>query len=289
MVSETNPSPETNKSQIKPKKSIAGILLRIMITIIAAVILGAVTYFSAVGVIPYLDNRVFQPINDNQSKVQELKETQHALEDQILELSETLEFNQTLLGEGISAYQSTLDDMQQDIQKLHHEIISVQEAFDYRGHTITVYPQMLATLSAKQIANSLHLDILATAQFNASSVNRELDLLRILELLSRANQFLLHSNFGQAEDTLKTAKLDLLNLQERLPDFQQEVISNILDLVDQTIIDLPAKPALAAEKLELAWQLGINGLPQLDGEGNTGTITPTPYTQTSPTFTPTPP
>ncbi len=63
----------------------------------------------------------------------------------------------------------------------------------------------------------------------------------------------------------------------------------MLNLVDQAIIDLPAKPALAAEKLELAWQLGINGLPQLDEGGYTGTITPTPYFQTSPTFTPTPP
>ena len=289
MVSETNSSPETNKPQIKPKKSVGGILLCLTITIMAAVILGAVIYFSAVGLIPYLDNRVFQPIDDNQAKVQELKETQQALEDQILELSETLEFNQILLSEGISAYQFTLDDMKQDLQKLHHEIISVQEAFDHRGHTITVYPQILATLSAKQVANSRHLYALATAQSNSSSINRDLDLLRILELLSRANQFLLHSNFGQAEETLLAAKLDLLNLQESLPDFQRELISNMLNLVDQAIIDLPAKPALAAEKLELAWQLGISGLPQLDREGYTGTITPTPYIQSSPTSTPTSP
>ena len=289
MVSEPKPSPETNKSPIRQKKSIGGILLRLMITIITAVILGAVIYFSVVSLIPYLDNRVFQPINDNQAKVQELKETQQALEDQILELSETLEFNQTLLGDGISAYQSALDNLQLDLQKLQNEVISVQEAFDHRGHTITVYPQILATLSAKQIANSLHLDILATAQFNSSGVNQDLDLLRILELLSRANQFLLHSNFGQAEETLLAAKLDLLNLQESLLYFQYDVISSMLNLVDQAIIDLPAKPALAAEKLELAWQLGINGLPQLDEEGYTGTITPTPYIQTSPTFTPTPP
>jgi hypothetical protein len=288
MVSETNPSPETNEPQIGPKKTIGGVLLRLMITIIAAVILGAVIYFSAVGWIPYLDNRIFQPIDDNQAKVEELKGTQQAIEDQILELSETLEFNQALLGEGISAYQSTIDGMQQDINKLHQEVISVQEAFDYRGHTITVYPQMLATLSAKQVANSRHLDALATSQFNASSIYQDLDLLRILELLSRANQYLLHSNFGLAEETLKTAKLALLNLQESLPYFQQELISNMLNLVDQVIVDLPAKPALAAEKLELAWQLGINGLPQLDGEGNARTMTPTPSIQETLTSTPTP-
>jgi len=289
MVSETNPSPESNKPQDKPKISVGRILLRLMVTILTAVILGAVIYFSVVALIPYLDNRVLQPIDDNQAMVQELKETQKALEDQILELSETLEFNQALLGEGISAYQSTLDEMQQNIQSLHHDIISVQEDFDYRGYTITVYPQMMATLSAKQISNANNLSALATAQFNSSSIIQDLDLLRILELLSRANQFLLHSNFGQAEEALLAARLGLLNLQESLPYYQREVITNILNLVDQVIADLPAKPALASEKLELAWQLGINGLPRLDGEGYSGTITPTPYIQISPTSTPTSP
>ncbi len=288
MVSETNPSPETKKPQISQKKSIGGILLRLMITTLAAIVLGAVIYFSAVGWIPYLDSRVFQPIDANQMMVQELKETQQFLEDQILALSETLEYNQMMLGEGINAYQSTLDSIEQDLQMLHHEVISVQATFDLSSHTITVYPQMLATLTAKQDANARHIDALATAQFNSAGFRQEIELLRILELLSRANQSLLHSNFGLAEETLKATKIELTKLREDLPDFQREVITNMLDLVDQVVVDLPAKPALAAEKLELAWQLGISGLPQFDGEGNNGTKTPTPYIQPSLTSTPTP-
>jgi hypothetical protein len=147
---------------------------------------------------------------------------------------------------------------------------------------------MLATLTAKQDANARHIDALATAQFNSAGFRQEIELLRILELLSRANQSLLHSNFGLAEETLKATKIELTKLREDLPDFQREVITNMLDLVDQVVVDLPAKPALAAEKLELAWQLGINGLPQLGLGDNTGTITPTPYIQPSLTSTPTP-
>jgi uncharacterized protein YukE len=289
MVSKTTPSPETKKPQITPKKSIGGIILRLMITIIAAVVLGVVIYFSAVGWIPYLDNRVFQPIDANQKMVQELKETQQSLEDQIQRLSETLEYNQTMLGKGINAYQSTLDGLEQDLQMLQHEVISVQATFELTSHTITVYPQALATLTAKQDANARHLNVLATAQYSSTGIRQEIELLRILELFSRANQYLLHSNFGLAEETLKTAKLELTKLRENLPGFQREVITNILDLVDQVVVDLPAKPALAAEKLELAWQVGINGLPQLGLGNNTGTITPTPSVQTNLTSTPTSP
>ncbi len=84
-----------------------------------------------------------------------------------------------------------------------------------------------------------------------SGIYEEIGLLKVLDLLSRANQFLLHSNFGQAEEILQSAIIELTALQERLPGFQQDVISNILDLVEQTVIDLPAKPTLAAEKLDL--------------------------------------
>jgi hypothetical protein len=159
------------------------------------------------------------------------------------------------------------------------------------GNTLmaTQIQLQIATLTAQQSANDRHFSALATAQLSRSGIYGEIGLLKVLDLLSRANQFLLHSNYGQAEDILKSAIIELTELQERLPGFQQDVISNILDLVEQTIIDLPAKPTLAAEKLELAWQLGITGLLQLDYGEYIGTVTPTPYLNPDITPTPTPP
>ncbi len=293
MVSEKSPSPETNKPKIRPIKSISGILLRLMLTIIAAVILGAVIYFSAVGWIPYLDNRVFQPIDDHTVIIQELMETQSEMEDQITWLLGTIDSKQASLDEGITSYQLTQEIIELALQQLTEDISDIQATVGGNTHMGTTIPFLLSTLVPQQFANIRHIDALATAQMRKSyilqDILEEIELLKILELLSRTNQFLLHSNFGQAEETLLTAKLDLINLQENLPQSQREVISNMLNLVNQVIVDLPEKPTLAAEKLELAWQLGINGLPQLDREGNIGTITPTTYIQTSLTSTPTPP
>ena len=289
MVSETKPPPETNKPQIRPKISVWGILLRLMITIITAVILGTVIYFSAVGWIPYLDNKVFQPIDDHTVKIQELVETQSAMDDQITWFLGTIDSNQASQDEGITSYQLTQEIIELALQHLTEDVSDIQATVSANTHLGTTIPFLLSTLVPQQSANSRHIDALATAQMRNSEIQQEIELLKILALLSRANQFLLHSNFGQAEGTLLIAKLDLIKLREDLPPFQREVISSILNLVDQAIVDLPAKPALAAEKLELAWHLGINGLPQLDGEGNTGTTTPTPYIQASPTSTPTSP
>ncbi|MCK4489719.1 MAG: hypothetical protein KAU23_05635 [Anaerolineales bacterium] len=271
---------ETNQQELKTSKtSFPSILLRLLLAALAGTIIGAVVYFTAIGGwIPYLDQRIFHPIDKNRAVIMDVQATQLSLEVQIRRQQDINLSNQ-----------ATLDIIEYEIQQLNDEVQSIQSAVDTNTLFILRYTQDLATLEAKLSHTNMNLDALATAQFNSSSINNDLDLLRILELLSRANQYLLHSNFGLAEETLMTAKLDLLNLQESLPGFQQEVISNMLNLVDQVIVDLPAKPALAAEKLELAWQIGINGLPQLQGEGNTSTMTSTPYIQaTSLTSTPTP-
>jgi len=284
MNSETPPSPQVEKPQRAPHKSLGGILLRLLFTVIVAVLLGAVIYFSAVGWIPYLDNRIFQPIDNNLTQLRELVETQSVIEDQIASLLATLDTSQSAQEEDTSLHQITLEALQQDIQQLKNNTDNLLSAVSGNTHMATQIQLQMATLSAEQSANERHISALATAQMNSIGIFEEIELLKVLDLLSRANQFLLHSNYGQAKQILQSALIELTELQERLPGFQQDAISSILDLVEQTIIDLPAKPTLAAEKLELAWQLGITGLPQLGYGEFVGTVTPTPYL--TPTSTP---
>lgn len=289
MNSETPPSPQVEKPQRTPNKSLGGILLRLLLTVIVAVLLGAVIYFSAVGWIPYLDNKILQPIDNNITQLQELVETQSVIEDQIASLIATLDTSQSAQEEGTSLYQSTLEALEQDIQQLKDNTDNLFTAVSDNTRMATQIQLQMATLTAQQSANDHHFSALATAQMSRIGIFEEIELLKVLDLLSRANQFLLHSNYGQAEEILQSAVIELTDLQERLPGFQQDAISNILDLVEQTIIDLPGKPTLAAEKLELAWQLGITGLPKLGYGEYIDTVTPTPYLNPDLTPTPTPP
>ena len=289
MNSETPPSPQVENPQKASKKSIAGILLRLLFTVIAAVLLGAAIYFSAIGWIPYLDKRIFQPIDNNITQLQELEDTQAVIEEQIASLQATLDTSQSAQQEGTSRYQATLEALEQDIQQIKGNTDNLFTSVSDNTRMATQIQLQMATLTAQQSANDRHFSALATAQINIIGIYEEINLLKVLDLLSRANQFLLHSNYGQAEEILQSAIIELTELQERLPGFQQDLISNILDLVEQTIIDLPAKPTLAAEKLELAWQLGITGLPQLGYGEYAGTVTPTPYLNPDLTPTPTPP
>ena len=283
---ETKNKSSMDEKKIPPKtssRSAGLVLFRLLLTVIIAVILGTVIYYSAVGGIPFLNSNIFQPIEENESQVNELRETQKALEDQISDISATLDAAE------LSGYQATIGAIDRDLQGLAEKMISAQETVDTNSqmntYMSTVYPQMLFDLEAKQDATSRNLSALATAQMGSSNVEGDLALIRILEQLSRANQFLLHSNFGLAEDTLKYAKDDLLKLQQSSYAFHKEYLAPILDLVEGAISDLPSKPSLAEEKIGLAWKLGITGLPQLFITDLSITLTPTPY---SPEFTPSP-
>ena len=274
-------SPKKPDKQPKPtSKTIPGILLRLILVLVAGILVGAVIYFAASGWVPYLDQRVFQPIDTNQALVQELKATQNALEIQISSLQTTVDGNQSEIESDIAA---TLDQLSEDVVHMQSEV----DNNTYFGGTLA--PAMIATVSARQDSNSENLSALATAQMRDSGNRQELELLRTLELLTWAHQYILHDNYGLAENELDAARENLSFMITRVPPKQRVVVLEMLNLVDQCIADLPSRPAVAAEKLQLAWHMGVTEFPFESSYDQGGTVTPTPYiTPTTSTSTPTP-
>jgi hypothetical protein len=274
-------SPKKPDKQPKPaSKTIPGILLRLILVLVAGCLVGAVIYFAASGWVPYLDQRIFQPIDTNQALVQELKATQNALEIQISSLQATVDGNQSEIESDIAA---TLDQLSEDVVYMQSEV----DNNTYFGGTLA--PAMIATVSARQDSNSKNLSALATAQMRDSGNRQELELLRTLELLTWAHQYILHDNYGLAENELEAARENLSYMITRVPPKQRVVVLEMLNLVDQCIADLPSRPAVAAEKLQLAWHMGVTEFPYESSYDQGGTVTPTPYiTPTTSTSTPTP-
>jgi hypothetical protein len=274
-------SPKKPDKQPKPaSKTIPGILLRVILVLVAGCLVGAVIYFAASGWVPYLDQRVFQPIDTNQALVQELKATQNALEIQISSLQATINGNQS---ETESDTAATLDQLSEDVVNMQSEV----DNNTYYGGTIA--PALIATVSARQESNSRNLSALATAQMRDSGNRQELELLRTLDLLTWAHQYILHDNYGLAENELDAARDNLSVMITMVPPKQRVVVLEMLNLVDQCIADLPSRPAVAAEKLQLAWHMGVTEFQNDSSYDQGGTVTPTPYiTPTPSTPTPTP-
>jgi hypothetical protein len=275
-----------NSPTTSPKpasKTVPGIVLRLILVLIAGCLVGAVIYFAAAGWVPYLDQRVFQPIDTNQAKVLELQATQGALEEQISALQDAL---QTDINKNIPA---TLTGVEQMLVQLSEEMDALRSAVESNTYyAATLGPARQATVSAQIDLNSKYLSAIATAQMGDSGNREEIELLRILNLLTWAHQYIQHDNYGLAEDQLESARDQLSEMVTRVPPNQRVIVLEMLDLVQESLADLPARPSIAAEKLQLAWQMGVSEFPKEALFSLDQTITPTPSRTPSSTPSPTP-
>lgn len=108
------------------------------------------------------------------------------------------------------------------------------------------------------------------------------DLLRAMELLSRARLYLYQSNFGLARSDVQAARNVLAEMQSTAPQAKQTDLTEALFRLDLAIKNLPDFPVAASDDLDIAWQILMDGYPVAP------TATPTPIPPTSPEETATP-
>jgi len=87
------------------------------------------------------------------------------------------------------------------------------------------------------------------------------DLLRAMELLSRARTFLYQSNFGLARLDVQTARDVLAEMQPIAPESKQKDLSEALFRLDLAIKNLPDFPVAASDDIDIAWQVLLDGYP----------------------------
>lgn len=255
-----------NSPNKSTSKRIPGVILRVFLVLIVGCLVGGVVYFAASGWVPYLDQRVFQPIDTNQALVQELRATQSALEIQLSSLQATVDEDQSGTGIDIEA---TLDQLAENVSQMQSEVANNSYSSG------TLIPALIATVSAEQDSNARNLSALATAQMRDSGNRQAIELFRVLDLLIWAHQYILHDNYGLAENELNTARDALSELIIRVPPKQRVIVIEMLNLVDQCRADLPSRPAVAAEKLQIAFHMGVSEFPDESIYSPMGTITPT--------------
>jgi hypothetical protein len=274
-----NSKPSATKAPVKSaSQRFPGILLRLILVLTAGCLVGAVVYFSAVGWIPYIEQRIFQPIDDNQAEINSLSTAQADLEDQIINLQDTLN----------AALSTASDPLAEAVEAISAELEAIQIAIDTNTYyAATLNPEMIATVTSKLDATNRNLSAIATAQMKGVGIPQDINMLRVLTLLSQANMHLLHDNYGLAGEQLELARQFLADMVVKVPPAQRVVVLEMIKLIESSLKDLPSRPGLAADKLELAWKMGIAEFPQQESE-NLGTITPTPTADPELTTTPTP-
>ncbi len=275
--------------------SILRFLIRLIFVVVLAIGLGVGIYYAFAYALPALQRRYIQPVEENTEQLDQL-EAQHEQR-----------------GELLGTYQARLADLetQNDSYKATLTILEswqVDNSTALATQTVALatlqpLPDTVLTLDAASAAMQSELGAIATKvavnaeQVEALSVEdegrseriaaieRDLQLLEVMEFLTRARLYLSQGNFEQAEANIE-AGVDVLAALDAVQSPEQEGrYAQAITQLEDALEVLPDNPVAAADRVDGAWQILVQAT-----ESASTPVSPmetaTPQVSATPTQTP---
>lgn len=262
MSTEANPTPSFGS---RLGRAFVRILRSILVLIIIAGIAAAVYYGT-----PYLYTRFILPVETNTARLSEVESKQAAdvdqLSGQVSDLKARLADLETRQTENAQA-----------MAELQGQVTALETALDTHTETLKQLEGIQTSLDALTASSTLHQSILVGESSALAELQRQIRLNRAIELLSRARLYLSQSNFGLAKQDIQAAQDLLVPLQTEIPTQKAAALQGVITRLGLALENLPAFPVVAVDDLDIAWQLLVDGLPELPPE----TATPEPVSETS--------
>ena len=227
-----------------------GRFFRFLLRLAALLVILAIISMALYYVLPWLYQRYITPLEQNTAQMSELQFRLEQTEQELADLQsrlEDMEVDQTQSAQFLTELEQRLSDIESEIEA--------------RTQSLAALEQMQSELQMQTEAS--------TAEFQ-----RQLDLLKAMELLSRARLFMYQSNFGLARQDVQIARDVLAEVQADTPESLADDLDAVVLRLDMTLSNLPNFPVVAADDLDIAWQILLTGLPTA-----TPTLieTPTPF------------
>lgn len=209
-------------------------LFRLVILLLFLGLLSLALYLT----LPWLYQRFIRPVEQNTVQVQQLQSRQEEVEQQLSDLQTQLGTLQDVQNQ----HDGSLTDLNNRMRELEAEIAA-------RTESLSAIEQLQSELAAQ------NRDVSAELQ-------RQINLLKAMELLSRARLSMYQSNFGLARQDVQIARDLLAEVQPTSPTTDRRELDAVIQRLDLTLSNLPDFPVAAADDLDIAWQILLSGLPQ---------------------------
>jgi hypothetical protein len=276
---ETNRQDNTQESQTKlfenapqtqnsPKQSISSSIMRVVIILLKFAlflailgIMAALLYLSW----PVVYNRYILPVENHSAQIAILETKQSEA------LAELF-----VLTTKVATIQTDQPKIVKTITGLNARIESLETEVGRQANSLGVIDDLGKTLKTDNLESSARLD-------------RQIKIVKSMELLSRARLFLYQSNFGMAKQDIQIARDLLDTIDSDGTETTSVGVVEVVQRLDMCLSRLPEFPVVASDDLDIAWQLLLQGTPQPGSMKVTETpsatldITPTDNTSVTPT------
>ncbi len=246
-------------------------LLRILL--ILALIIGLVSAFYY-GV-PYFYQKVILPIENNTARLSEIEKAQSTdveqLTSQITDLQSRL-----------SALETRQTVNAQAITELSGQVKALETAVATHTKSLAQLESMQSQLESLANSTAGQADLL-------SDLRTDILISRSIEMLSRARLYLSQSNYGMAKLDVMAASDLLKSLQEQNSTDESSTLQSVLTQLELALDNLPDFPVVAADNVDIAWQLLVDSWPghtEKAPAADNNAAAPTSGAEVSPTATP---
>ncbi len=230
-------------------------LLRLIAALIILGVIGLGLYYG----LPLLYQRYIVPVEQNTAGLSELQSQQKQTQQEVADLQNRLKSVET----GQSQNDQALSELNGRVSEIEAQIAA---------HT-----KSLAALDRMQS------ELQGQDKTTSAELQRQINVLKAMELLSRARLFMYQSNFGLARQDIQIARDLLATTQSEAPEPLAEDLTAVVRRLDLVLSDLPNFPVAASDDLNIAWQILLSGVPQA---GPTPGPTPVPTTTLPPSLEP---
>jgi hypothetical protein len=249
------------------------VLWRLLLLLLTGILVGGVIYL---GFVQFYLNAV-QVSQDSAARisvaetlsVQEQEQASGRMETFSQRLS-SIEKQQGLLLESVSELQGKNQTLEQAAQE--------QSAILAR---LSGLEQRVVTLTTDLESNSSQDKVLQQYTMGENSptaaMARDLQVLRAMELVSRARINLIQNNAGLARNDVQSAYDILSTMEGTTPAAQKPVVDVWLQRLKLVLGNLPGYPVMAADDLEIVWRMFADGW---NSSGGSQQATPAPLTDT---------
>lgn len=228
-------------------------LLRIAVVIIFGIILGSIVYLG----IPALYREFVEPVQTNTRQLEALKKELESTQDDIYDQANTVDEIYGLIEGSLAQQSETISELSAQSAGMDSRVtdleLKVEGVIGWERRLENI-DETLGQLGSQVEGFG---DKLEELDSPSDRLARQLQLIKAMELITRARYWFIQDNLGKAREDIEFAREVAQGVLNKEQESEVEILTAVVERLDQAIIALELTPVVAADDLEIVWQLLI--------------------------------
>jgi DNA repair exonuclease SbcCD ATPase subunit len=228
-------------------------LLRFLLRLFVVLVIGAGIGIGAYYGVPALYRDFIEPIQSNSNRIAALEESVARIQVDFREKNSELSSDLVQIEGEVAQQREDLSGIAAKEEAITSQIEDLTKSLDENQRWTSRIEDLEERYRALGSRFESLEETLLVEESPYERLETQIQLLRAMELVTRARFWMIQGNLGEASEDLTLAKGVLENLE--MEDTGRESLLHIIDRLDQVLFEISLNPIIAADDLEIVWQL----------------------------------